>query len=58
MKKFLLVFLVALFIGGSASLASANLILNSGFETYSGINFANWQESGSVGVSLLAHSGL
>ena len=57
MKKLLLVALVAVFIGGTATFASANLILNSSFESVSVGSFDNWRESGAWALSYNSRTG-
>ena len=57
MKKLLLIALVAVFIGGTATFASANLILNSSFESVSVGSFENWRESGQWLLSYNSRTG-
>jgi hypothetical protein len=53
MKKLLLVGLVAVLIGLTPNLASANLIQNSSFENYApGTYFDNWTEYGIVSIDI------
>jgi hypothetical protein len=61
-NRIVLVLAVLLAIGvpatARADLVTTNLLLNPGFETYVGNDFAYWAEGGSVYRDPLAHSGL